>query len=1029
VATIEEQLKAIQQSLANADVAEPDPDEPWVPAPNAIVEETPVAEPVESESKGKKGWLEPTSMRAEKPPLPDVQVDMNAVMKASQAKVERDEKQQKGITRSVMEGLTFDLYDEASAYLEAEQKGIPYEIARRRYLREQQEFERMNPDLSMGLELGSSLIPGVGGFKALEAASGLVSKAGQANRIRVGTEPVMYTPKAKTVVREGADGKPQRVTASPDPRPVTLGKDMGNGRVMIKDGNRSYGVNKSSLAERSKKAEIEPVGNATLGSIEGGFWGFNAGEDNDRATSAIVGGVAGLAMGSAIDMFKAPKYKNVGADADEDMILSVEQNFYDQANLINKQSLRDAQEANANPVQDDGIAAMFGEPAPAPAPFSYIDQFTESPLAKKEKRTGVAGAWDGAVEKYKEVALGVSDRLMLDFSPQWGARVQVADESALRTLAREISAFVDPVAPVLDLEIKDMKFRGMMLDYAKGEESLDAITGYVTSRLGADMAEKLKRYIAWADGKNQSHILEVTGKQYKAPSYLSTRLSPKKKAEKGSMDHDFDLPDDPGLMSRTRGNYKDGDVDPADYLPVLATNMRRIMNNERMVQIARKMNMPLVKDMKSADDFFNAMERHVVDMGLDSDLAKRGTLLIRENLVGQGRSPAQWIQALNSFGYATTLAGPMSAILNIHDPMIASVKYGLGNTLKGIAQPNYDVRSRGIDQNVGEFMNKVVDMYANDRAGFDAMIANAMRTGTDWLMKGSGFAAMDNIGKSGTIKAILNHASEIAAKDSKTKWKNKKEQFTKGQLARQWGFYFNRAELEMIQKELMKHGGDFTKYSGTAAKLLEELGFAGLGQQQLISGMGRPAAWARHPNLRPMWALRGFAIKQQALIMREIMYNIALGRTDEALKFMARYVALAAGSFGLLNESRQWVFGDGEASFPGFLQSAADQIVSTLSLNTIGLNDYQYGRLMETGPISVLAESLLPLPATRAYDIGKSVYQGATDPDKNLRTEVMNEIPLLRQPPNAIQNLAENTDLIPKPLENLERNLRPGEQR
>ena len=145
----------------------------------------------------------------------------------------------------------------------------------------------------------------------------------------------------------------------------------------------------------------------------------------------------------------------------------------------------------------------------------------------------------------------------------------------------------------------------------------------------------------------------------------------------------------------------------------------------------------------------------------------------------------------------------------------------------------------------------------------------------------------------------------------------------------------------------MKHGSDFTKYSGRAGKLLEELGFAGLGQQQLISGMGRPAAWARHPNLRPMWALRGFAIKQQALIMREIMFNIAAGRTDEALKFMGRYIALAAGSFGLLNEARQWVFGDGEASFPGFIQSAADQVVSTLSLNTIGLNDYQYGRLME----------------------------------------------------------------------------------
>ncbi|MEL0014954.1 MAG: hypothetical protein VW715_07045 [Rhodospirillales bacterium] len=1019
--TIQSTLKAIQDSIINSEAVIPD--EPWVPAVNAIVEE-PKPEP----KKG--GWLSPKSMRAAKPELPEVDIDMSAVLEASKAKVERDQKQQQGITRSVMEGLTFDLYDEASAYLDAKRKGIPYDLARTRYNRQQREFELMNPNLSMGLELAGSIAPGIGGFKALETASQMLNKAAQTRRITAGREAVSYQPKSKTVVREGADGKPERVTVAPDPRDVRVVEDLGNGRVMIQDGTRTYAVNKSTLSARGKRAEVGPASNATLGTIEGGFWGFNAGEDNDRVTSAAVGGVAGLAMGRAIDMFKAPKYNNIGADADEDMILSVDKSFYDQANLLNKQFLRNAQEANANPVQDDGIAAMFGEPAPVPAPFSYIDQFTESPLAKKEKRTGLAGTWDAAVEKYKEVALGVSDRLMLDFSPQWGARVQAADETALRTLAREISMFVDPIAPVLDLEISDLNFRGLMLDYAKGEATLDEVTNYVAPRLGGDMAEKLKAYIAWADGKNQQHILEVTGKTYSAPSYLSTRLSPTKKAEKDSMDRDFDLPDDPGLMNRTRGNYKDGAVKPEDYMPVLATNMRRIMNNERMVQIARKLNMPLVKNMETADDFFAAMERHVIDMGLDADLAKRGTLLIKDNLVGQIRSPAQWIQALNSFGYATTLAGPMSALLNLHDPMVASVKYGFGNTMKGLTQPSYDVRARGIDQNVGEFMNKVVDMYANDRAGFESMVADAARTGTDWLMKGSGFAAMDNMGKSGTIKAILNHASEVAAKDSKTAWANKKEQFTQGKLARQWGFYFNRAELEMIQNELMKHGGDFTKYSGSAAKLLEELAFAGLGQQQLISGMGRPAAWARHPNLRPMWALRGFAIKQQALIMREIMFNIANGRTDDALKFMARYVALAAGSFGLLNESRQWIFGDGEASFPGFLQSAADQIVSTMSLNTIGLNDYQYGRLMESGPVSVVAESLLPLPATRAYDIGKAIYQGITDPNKNLRTEVMNEIPLLRQPPNAIQNLAENTDhLIPKPLENLEETLRPGEQR
>ena len=1026
---IESELAAVQdESLL--------PDEGWVPGPDAILEEP-------KPSDGKRGWMEPKEMAAPKPELSspaDLNIDMNAVFQAAKAQSQRDAKQSQGIVRSVMEGATFDLYDEASAYLESKQTGLPYEIARAKYSLEQEEFEQMNPNLSMGLEVGASLIPGVGGFKALETASTMINKAKQTRRVNTGKESITYQPEARVVTTRKYEGaKPEQVTVFPQTKQVNIVEDLGDGRVLITDGKLTYPVNKTSLFKQSTRAEIEAASNATLGAIEGGFWGFNAGEDGDRVQSAAVGGVAGLAMGKAIDLFKAPKYNNIGSEADDEMMTISGKYMPDTVQNIRTQTgraLQEAQDARANPTQDDGLAAMFGEAAPTPAPFSYVDQFTESPLAKKEKRTGLAGTWDSAVEKYKEVALGVSDRIMLDFSPQWGARLQMADETALRTLAREVSVFVEPITDVLKLEIDDLNFRGKMLDYAKGEESLATVTAYVRQELGEDMAQKFQRYIVWADGKNQQHIMEVTGKSYDAPSYLSTRLSPKKKAEKGTMDKDFDLPDDPGLMSRTRGNYKDNKlgeydvVDPSDYMPVLSTNMRRIMNNERLVQTARKLNMPTVKNMVTADDFFAAMERHVIDMGLDPDLAKRGSLLVKENLVGQIRSPAQWIQAANSLGYATTLAGPMSALLNLHDPMIASVKYGFRNTMKGVAQPAYDVRGRGIDQNVGEFMNKVVDMYSNDRAGFEAMIADAARNGTDWLMKGSGFAAMDNMGKSGTIKALLNHASEVAAKDAKTKWKNAKEQFTDGKLARQWGFYFNQAELAIIQKELMKHGSDFTKYSGRAGKLLEELGFAGLGQQQLISGMGRPAAWARHPNLRPMWALRGFAIKQQALIMREIMFNIAAGRTDEALKFMGRYIALAAGSFGLLNEARQWVFGDGEASFPGFIQSAADQVVSTLSLNTIGLNDYQYGRLMESGPIPVLAESLVPLPVTRAWDIGKATYQGITDPEKPLVTEIIDETPILRQPFNAVQNLSENVDdFVPKPLEDLERRIRPGEQR
>jgi hypothetical protein len=1038
---IQSTLFSIQDSIINAEQRLPEV-EKYTPGPNALVEEptTEVTEedpePVAEKNQGWGGFSGVRSAPVEIPKL-DMPLNMEAVFEGARIKSERDQKFRKGITRSIMEGATFNLYDELDARLKARTTGMPYDLARTQYRTEQNEFKEMNPDASLTAELAASIIPGIQGYKALQAGSKGLNKLGQSVRLRRGQddplERVLYTPAPKTKLRYQS-GKLRQYTDE-TPRYVSVVDDLGNGKVVIKDANgKVFPVNKKTLAERSTKAEVGPASNMTLGAIEGGFWGFGAGEGDSRIDEVVVGTLAGLTMGKVIDWFAKPDFNmQIGSAADESLMISGMENA-EVVNEIRRQSgkaLQEAQNAKFAPEEDGVMEAMLGGKMPTgPAPFSYLDTFNESKLAKKgPAREGMLGVWDKTVEKYKDLALGISDRLMVDFSPEWGARVQVGDETALRLLSREITEFVDPVAKVLDLEESNQKFHGLLLDYAKGESSLDEVVAFVQKELGQDMADATRRHIEWANIKNQSHIEQITGRKYSLPSYLSTKLSKKAKAEKGNLDRDMDLPDDPGMLSRSRGNYKDGDVDPADYDPVLATNFRRIMNNERLVQIARKMNMPQVKNMKTADDYFATMEQHVIDMGLDPDLAKRGTAFIKENLVGQIRSPAAWIQALNSFGYASTLAGPMSALLNLHDPMVASVKYGLRNTLKGVTQPRYDVRARGIDQNVGEFMNKVIDVYSPDRNGLEQMIADAMRTGTDWLMKGSGFAAMDNMGKSGTIKAVLNNAAELAAKDSKRKWKKKSDQFVKGELAKAWGFYFNRAELDIINRELMKHGGDFTKYSGRAGELLEELGFAGLGQQQLISGMGRPAAWARHPNLRPMWALRGFAIKQQALILREIMFHMAAGRTDEAIKYFARYIALAAGSFGLLNEARQWVFGDGEASFPGFLVSAADQVLSTLTLNTVGLNDYQYGRLMESGPIPVIAESLFPLPASRIMDIGKSMYQGATDPTKQFRTEIIDEVPTLRQPLNALQNVEENTGLIPDPLANLEATIRPGEQR
>ena len=126
--------------------------------------------------------------------------------------------------------------------------------------------------------------------------------------------------------------------------------------------------------------------------------------------------------------------------------------------------------------------------------------------------------------------------------------------------------------------------------------------------------------------------------------------------------------------------------------------------------------------------------------------------------------------------------------------------------------------------------------------------------------------------------------------------------------------------------------------------------FSGLGQQQLISSAGRPAAWARNPNLRPLWALRGFVIKQQALALREVVGNIKAGKPEKAKQFLGRYALYGAGGYAVINEGRQFVFGDGEVSAGGLLRGYGDAWASLITANTLGLNDYQYGQIQHHAP-------------------------------------------------------------------------------
>jgi hypothetical protein len=156
-------------------------------------------------------------------------------------------------------------------------------------------------------------------------------------------------------------------------------------------------------------------------------------------------------------------------------------------------------------------------------------------------------------------------------------------------------------------------------------------------------------------------------------------------------------------------------------------------------------------------------------------------------------------------------------------------------------------------------------------------------------------------------------------------------------------------------------------------------------------------------------------MKQLALAHRNIIDNIAKGDNKAAWDYMKRYVLFSAGAFGVINESRQWFWGDGEFTAGGVLMGMGDQIVSTAFLNTIGLNDYQWGKMMQEGVTITFIKSLEPLMTSVPRNMIGDVVDSIDEADKGFQT-VVTEMPLVKQWSNSVKNFEEDFGVIPDPM-------------
>jgi len=723
------------------------------------------------------------------------------------------------------------------------------------------------------------------------------------------------------------------------------------------------------LAKVLGKAGIKSV--AGQAGAEGAIYGFATGENfEERAVYAGVGGLAGATLGRIVDAAITPSSAgglktadDIAADAATDIDSVAESRLIEQAEL-----------------------RQFFDEVDSPA-------YREKPLSEAQT---VGELWKGVTTSvrrfYNEKLTGVSDNLMREVSPQVGAKYQKSDQRATLTMNKEFGPMAEDLANIVKITNENERAKGALLDYAAGlleptkianraqarKTAIDELMIELAPVLNNKNRAVLRRYLEYSARKNDELNKKVFNFEYPKASYLHTRLTKelsqqKKNAEKLTDEQLESFYSDPAQQIRSRGSYLKKDTNapkPSDYINPLVSDIQRIQKLEQLAQLQKEFLVDSTrggqKGRLTPTEFMNEFESQLFVRGISPEGAKYARQQIADTIMGLEKTPHPLIQALNSLAYATTLAGPMSAILNIADIPLVGAKYGGKAVREGLKEADprlltpfkkpsdIDLKEMGLDNQVfGEFVSAVNDFTSNQQSWMTKTAA-AMRKGADFMMRKSGFAAMDVVGKKGVMRGVLRSAAD----DAKA-----------GKLADNWSFYFNDAELDIMSKQLVRHGTDYSKYTGKGRELVEELMFAGLGQQQLISAAGRPAAWARNPNLRPLWALRGFVVKQQALALREVVGNLKAGKPEKAAEFLGRYAAYGAGGYAVINEGRQFIFGDGEMSAGGLARGYGDAWASLLTANTLGLNDYQYGQIKQNGLLYTFAEGMMPIAIDRPIDI------------------------------------------------------------
>jgi hypothetical protein len=270
--------------------------------------------------------------------------------------------------------------------------------------------------------------------------------------------------------------------------------------------------------------------------------------------------------------------------------------------------------------------------------------------------------------------------------------------------------------------------------------------------------------------------------------------------------------------------------------------------------------------------------------------------------------PGKAIRNFKQLVYLSTLGQFRSTLTQLTDVALTMLQHGTVAGLRGVQ----------IATGLGSRTRKIAmeDIGIHDH-GEEFKDVGRLAQATSWVMRKTGFKAIDRFGKESRINGALSAFRGAAADATSKAWKD---------LYNRYAPVLGDAEFRATMRDLRQ---------GNNTERVRYLLFLDIAQIQPVTLSNMPSRYLAMPNGRILYTLKTFTVMQLDMVRREMIRKIRTpGTRATGVKQLARYAAL----FGLMDLGveflKTWLRGE-----PIDPDDLPDMSIDSL-LALVGLNRY-----------------------------------------------------------------------------------------